>query len=285
MRLEEVEKRIAQKRKEPTPDFEYEVSIVGINYSNFPFPLEFIFELYRCDYPIILENEPNNPYDKNAISCLIGGERFGYIKRRDIYGRDIHPRIIKSYIKKYEGYKVQRLSDLEDYEEPNEIEILDIKINFYNKKNWSKIKIPKPKMNVQKIFELNYPNKDKKIEVSDKNIIEESKYKKEPFRPKSEKLNSISSYTDNVSPQPIYSKSDGNDLPTFKVSENNFKPSKTSNNEGMGFFYWFLFWDFIFVGMIGLYSYQELPIGAFLIWIVTCFGIPFLMYVYAKSRK
>ena len=263
MRLEEVEKRIAQKRKEPSPDLEYEVSIVGINYSNFPYPLEFIFELYRCDHPIILQNEPNNLYDKNAISCLIGGERFGYIQRRDIYGRDIHPSNVKFYIKKYEGYEVQIL---DDYEEPNEMEILDIKINFYNKRNWSKIKIPKPKMSVQKIFAREYPNKDKKIEVSNKNILEESKHIKEPSRPKSKKL-------------------DGNQLPTFKVSENNFKSSKTSNNEGMGFFYWFLFWGFIFVGMIGLYSYQELLIGAFLIWIVTCFGIPFLMYMYAKSRK
>ena len=162
---EEAKKGLAELKKEEAKerkilsfaDFEYESYIVGINYSNFPYPFGIIFDLYSYKHPIILEKEPNNLYDKFALKCNIGNERFGYIKRRDEWGRDIHSKNVSLYLDKYHGYIVRLLSSKLDYDDPDNIDQLDIKIYFYKKNNWSKIKIDKPKIDIEKILDFYYP--------------------------------------------------------------------------------------------------------------------------------
>ena len=76
-------------------------------------------------------------------------------------------------------------------------------------------------------------------------------------------------------------------MPNFKVNEsiNKKKSSRTPKNKGMGFLYWFLFWDFIIFGLIGLFNINTLSTVPFLIFIIVGFGIPFIMYKFTKSKK
>lgn len=42
--------------------------------------------VYRCNYtntPVVLQPEPNNEHDKNAVAVYIAGQKVGYISRND----------------------------------------------------------------------------------------------------------------------------------------------------------------------------------------------------------
>ena len=232
----------------------FNIKIVGINHSNYPYPLSSIWQLYLNNHRIILEHDTKNIYDKFAVKCLIGNKRFGYIQRSDSAENPVSKNI-KSLLDNYFAYKVYIESDFANFTDNEKVfEIRNVRINFYTENNWSKIKIPKPTKTIQNII---------------KNLY-------------SQKITSTNEYNLNLEKN-IQSEIKKDN---YKVNYNHNTPRSrhVPRQEGMGFLYWFLFWDSIFVGLLGLVSVHKTPGVSFYI-MITCFGIAFLMYMFASRRK
>ena len=178
------------------------------------------------------------------------------------------------YLAKYHGYIVRLLSSKLDYDDPDNIDQLDIRIYFYKKNNWSKIKVDKPKIDIEKILDFYYPQK----KVPKNTILDRPEINKNSIN--------TSKLVESAKPQNNFEKLGKNEMPNFKVNEsiNKKKSSRTSKNKGMGFLYWFLFWDCIFVGLLALFNIQNSPGVSFYIMLV-CFGIAYLMYFFSEKRK